>query len=237
QIHFTPNMGQFSEPVLFRADFPLGQAVALQDGMVVSALEPEAVAARVAKGFQMEELRILGIYDTDLTYHHKGHAWQLHFLGGSPDMTVSGRELHPDVSHYFQGNDPSKHATEVPNYAEVWYNDVYPGVDVRYYPAEDGSLEYDVICKPGSDPTQVHIEFRGIDRMEINARGELVLHTSIGDVSYPAPYVYQRIDGREVEVPSAYVLEGRNTLRFQLGKYDPRHTLVIDPIAMRWATW
>ncbi|HRD53872.1 MAG TPA: hypothetical protein PKY96_14615, partial [Flavobacteriales bacterium] len=38
-------------------------------------------------------------------------------------------------------------------------------------------------------------------------------------------------------MPSRYKVEGENTLRFELGSYDKRHPLVIDPIAMRWATW
>jgi len=119
----------------------------------------------------------------------------------------------------------------------VWYNNTYRGIDVRYYPAEDGLFEYDIICKPGSDPKQVAIQFEGIDQIRVNTKGELVLNTSLGELSYPAPVVYQRVNGKEHTVQAAYKVEGKNTLRFELGAYDKNESLVIDPIALRWATW
>ena len=149
-------------------------------------------------------------------------------------MKVETRTAHADVSNYFMGG---VDALDVRSFQEVWYTNTYPGIDVRYYPAEDGALEYDVICKPGSDPKQVAIEFEGIERITVGVKGELILHTSLGDMAYPAPVVYQRIKGRERPVKASYVLEGKNSLRFELGEYDRSESLVIDPIALRWATW
>ncbi len=236
EIFFTENKGQFGDGVLFRADFPLGQAVATAEGMVVTAFDPVEVEKRVAEGFRIEDDILRGLPHRELTWQRKGHAWQLHFLGASPTMQLEGQEAHADRSHYFLGDDPRSHATDVHSFQEVWYRDVYPNVDVRYYPAEDGSLEYDILCMPGSDPTQVAIEFRGIDRLWVNAGGELVMNTSLGEMSYPAPYVYQRVGGKELQVPAHFVTDG-NVLRFELGEYDRNAPLVIDPIAMRWATW
>ena len=51
QIHFTENKGQFGPGVLFRADFPFGQAVATPQGMVVTAFDPVEVEKRIADGF------------------------------------------------------------------------------------------------------------------------------------------------------------------------------------------
>ncbi|MCW5898185.1 MAG: hypothetical protein KIT10_02860 [Flavobacteriales bacterium] len=236
RINFTENKGQFSEPVLFRADFPLGQAIATREGMVVTAFDPVEVEKRVDEGFRIEDDILRGLPHRELEWRRKGHAWQLHFLGASPAMRIDGVEGHEELNHYFLGDDPSRHATHVRSFQEVWYRDVYPGVDVRYYPAEDGSLEYDIICKPGSDPSRIAIEFRGIEKMRVDDKGQLFLETSLGEMSYPAPYVYQRINGREDEVRSAFRVEG-NVLRFELDAHDRREPLVIDPIAMRWATW
>src|SRR5690606_25038628 len=44
EIHFVENKGQFSEPVLFRADLPMGQAVATREGMVITAFDPASIA-------------------------------------------------------------------------------------------------------------------------------------------------------------------------------------------------
>jgi len=63
-----------------------------------------------------------------------------------------GREELPGKSHYFIGNEPKKWRTDVPQYARVEYQDVYPGVSLTYY-GNQGQLEYDFVVSPGGDPT------------------------------------------------------------------------------------
>lgn len=40
--------------------------------------------------------------------------------------------------------------------------------------------------------------------------------TSLGEMSYPAPVVYQRIGGREKQVKAGYRVSGGNVLGFTL---------------------
>ncbi|MFZ1691748.1 MAG: SBBP repeat-containing protein, partial [Flavobacteriales bacterium] len=236
EIHFTENKGQFSPEVLFRADFPYGQAVATPQGMVVTTFDPIEVDKRIADGFAIEEEQRLGRPVRDLTWRRRGHAWQLRFIGAESGMKAEGRDAHSEVTNYFVG-DRAKHATDVRSFQEVWYRDVYPGIDARYYPAADGSLEYDLLVMPGADASRIAIAHDGIGKMHVNEKGELMIETILGEFAHPAPHVYQRINGRESVVTSRYKVEGDNILRFELGSYDKRHPLVIDPIAMRWATW
>jgi hypothetical protein len=49
----------------------------------------------------------------------------------SPKMT--GLDELPGKSNYFIGNDPAKWRTNVPNYAKVKLENVYPGNDLIYY--------------------------------------------------------------------------------------------------------
>ncbi|MBK8499305.1 MAG: hypothetical protein IPL52_10910 [Flavobacteriales bacterium] len=236
EIHFVENKGQFGPSVLYRADFPLGQAVATREGMLMSAYDPKAVEERQREGMAIEADMQRGLPFRELRWQKRGHGWLMHFRNALPTMRIESTDAHEETSNYFVG-DKEKHATGVHSYQEVWYRDVYKGTDVRYYPAADGSLEYDIVCKPGSDPTQIAIEFKGIERLRLNEQGELVMRTSLGEMSYPAPIVYQRINGRERKVQAAYRLSNGNVLGFVVGDYDHAQPLVIDPIAMRWATW
>ncbi|MBX2973991.1 MAG: SBBP repeat-containing protein, partial [Flavobacteriales bacterium] len=234
RIEFTENKGQFGKDVLYRADFPLGQAVATSKGMVVTTYDPVGLAEFRRQGILMEEQLKNSQPAITPVWNQKGHSWRLNFRGASPGMKVENRTAHTGVTNYFMGG---VEAMDVRSFQEVWYTNTYPGVDVRYYPAEDGTLEYDIICKPGSDPKQIAIEFEGIERIAVNTKGELVLHTSLGEMTYPAPVVYQRTNGKERSVKAAYVVDAKNILRFELGDYDKGQPLVIDPIALRWATW
>ncbi len=238
-IYFTQNNGQWPSHVLYKADFRYGQAVATKKGMMIGTFDPASVH-NLEK--QME--------DAEKTQHNgpakpimiterngvKGHGWLMEFLNASPLMTVESNEVHHDKYNYLIGNDPSKYAKDVNNYQEIWYKNVYDNIDVRYYPSEEGTLEYDIICKPGFDKNKIAIQYEGIDKMYTRTSGELVLNTSVGNVTFPRPIAYQLVNGKRSSVEVGYLVTG-NKVRYKLGKYDKALSLLIDPIALRWATW
>ncbi|MEZ4740440.1 MAG: hypothetical protein R2818_14040 [Flavobacteriales bacterium] len=149
-IEFTENKGQFTEGVLYKADFPMGQALATANGMLVKAYDPASISARAKEGMQLEVDHQAGRPVKGITTPLKGHGWLMRFENASRGVKVEARGQHEEVRNYFIG-DKDKHAENVRSFQEIWYTNMYDGIDVRYYPAADGSLEYDIICKPGSD--------------------------------------------------------------------------------------
>ena len=234
KIYFTQNQGQFSSGVLYKAEFHLGQAIATKDGMIISTYDPTSVAARESEGIQLEEDIRNGMPWRPMSSILKGHTWKMDFVNRSSAMTIDNKDHHADVYNYFTGNTA---ITNVNNYGEIWYNNVYNQVDVRYYPSETGTLEYDIICKPGFKKENISIRFEGIDQMAVQENGHLVMHTSAGDVDFPSPVVYQKINGVQKPVTARYVVSNNNLLKFELGEFDASLPLIIDPIALRWATW
>jgi hypothetical protein len=69
---------------------------------------------------------------------------RMSLVGANPLAKVSGFDELPGKSNYFIGNDPKKWRTNVPTYAKVKYEGVYPGVDLVYY-GNQGRLEYDFV--------------------------------------------------------------------------------------------
>ncbi len=63
----------------------------------------------------------------------------------------------------------------------------------------------------------------------LDRAGNLVLHTSGGDVVEHAPVVYQEVNGQRQAVAGRYVLQGNHQVAFQVGHYDHSKPLVIDP--------
>jgi gliding motility-associated-like protein len=58
--------------------------------------------------------------------------------------------------------------------------------------------------------------------------GNLIVKTSIGEVSELRPYCYQ-LDGKgKVDIDAKYVIDG-NTVRFKISNYSKSATLIIDP--------
>ncbi|HEV2177809.1 MAG TPA: hypothetical protein VGW33_11520 [Terriglobia bacterium] len=73
----------------------------------------------------------------------------MQLVGANPQAKVEGTDELPGKSNYFIGNDPKKWRTNVPTYAKVRYQGVYPGVDLVYY-GNQGQLEYDFVVAPGA---------------------------------------------------------------------------------------
>ena len=114
-------------------------------------------------------------------------------------------------------------------YAQVHYQGVYPGVDMVYY-GNQQQLEYDFIVAPKADPKAIALNFQGMDKLEVNTQGDLVLQTGGGSVHLHKPVVYQQVNGVRREIASRYVLKGKKQVGFQIAAYDTNQPLVIDPV-------
>jgi beta-propeller repeat-containing protein len=150
-------------------------------------------------------------------------------VGADPAPLVSGLEGLSGKVNYFIGNDPARWRTNVATYRKVHYREVYPGIDLVYY-GNQRQLEYDFIVAPGADPRNIVLDFRGADRLEIDAQGDLVLHFAGGALRQKKPVIYQEVDGIRREIAGGYFLQGANRVGFEVATYDASRPLVIDPV-------
>ncbi len=156
----------------------------------------------------------------------KGHAYDVTFLNaGTPE--ISAEKADESYSNYFIGTDPSKWKSNVRSYQLVNYKALYQGIDMQVY-SDAGVLKYDLIVQPGADPSQIQLQYTGVDKLEIK-KEQLIITTSVGTVTEQMPFAYQYIDNQRVSVKVSYVLSGLK-LRFKVsGKYDSNYPLIIDP--------
>ena len=131
------------------------------------------------------------------------------------------------------------------------YEGIYSGVDLIYY-GNQQQLEYDFVVAPGADPKAIRFAVSGA-KVRLDSSGDLVMHTSLGDVRHHKPVIYQEIDGVRHEIAGRFVKRSDHEVSFAVANYDRQHTLVIDPtfsfstyiggsgtdrlIAWRWTHW
>jgi hypothetical protein len=159
----------------------------------------------------------------------------MRFLQANAHPQISGQDPLPGIVNYFLGDNPTQWHTNIPTYAQVRYQNIYPGIDLLY-DGSRGSLEYDFLVAPGGDPSLIHLGFSGVQGLSLDARGDLVLHLPGGTLPEAAPQVYQVINGRRQPVDSRYSVQGATKIGFALGAYDASQPLVIDP-AVIFATY
>lgn len=153
---------------------------------------------------------------------------QMRFIGASESVKAVGLDELPGKSNYFAGRDPTRWQTGVPQFAQVEYQGIYPGVDVIYYGLH-GQLESDFRLAPGADPDNLVIEILGADRIALDAEGNVALQFPSGSMSLHKPTIFQKVANSERPVEGHYALEGENRVRLALGDYDRRLAVVIDP--------
>lgn len=154
---------------------------------------------------------------------------RLKLVGGNPAPLVLGEKELPGESSYFMGPDPAKWRTHVPNYAQVRYRDVYPGIDLVYY-GNQGKLEYDFVVAPGADPKRIRLKVAGAEKVALDAQGDLVLHSAGREIAFHKPLVYQQADGVRKGISGRYALRRSREISFEMAAYDVGKPLIIDPV-------
>jgi hypothetical protein len=152
----------------------------------------------------------------------------MHLVGANASAPGAAEDALPGKSNYFIGNDRTKWRTDVPNYGRVRYRGVYPGIDLVYY-GNQRLLEHDFVVAPGADPRRIRLAFDGIKRAAVEKSGDLVLQLADGEVRLQKPVIYQNTEAGRREVTGGFVLRN-NQVTIQVGSYDRRRALVIDPV-------
>jgi beta-propeller repeat-containing protein len=157
-------------------------------------------------------------------------------IGADPSARMAGLDEMRGKSNYFIGKDSTRWRPDVPTYARVRSDQVYPGIDLIYY-GNQHELEYDFVVAPGGDPRVIKLQFDGADKMETDGQGDLVLHVAGGQFRQRKPGVYQDVNGIKRIIPCRYVViqnpksKIQNQLvGFELGAYDTTKPLIIDPV-------
>lgn len=211
---FAENLGQWDDHIRFRAAIPGGHMYVEKNCFTYNLYDEASRAALHGTGAPNPELI-------------NAHAYRVTFMEADPDTRISTGEKSEYYENFFLGNDPDKWASNVHSYEVLQYDNLYDGVDMDLY-SKDGSLKYDLIVHPGSDPSDIALLYEGVE-LELMTWGNLHVRTSLGDVIERKPYAYQIINGREKEVKCEYVLDG-NVLRFEVKKYNDKYPLIIDPV-------
>jgi hypothetical protein len=231
-LFFEPNQGQTAAPVKFLAHGAGYGLFLTADEAVLDVQHSDAGTERSVGS------RLSG----RSSRRASSSVIRMRIDGANTSARVSGASPLPGRSNYFIGNDASKWRQNVPQFARVEYQGVYPGVDLVYY-GDQGQLEYDFRVAPGADPSQIALSFQGASaRIDSGDSGDLILSTGRGEVRFHAPRIYQRVGqriGQSIDQVGAPTIEklvkgsfrqlAANKVGFTIGDYDHSRELVIDP--------
>lgn len=163
-------------------------------------------------------------------WHMKGSSLQMTLQGASRSAAAKGVSPLPGQVNYLVGQNKSEYKTGIPTFSKIRYSEVYPGIDVVYY-GNQRDLEYDFVVRPGARPQDIRISFKGgASRLDVDAEGNLLIQTPVGELKQRRPVVYQEHAGQRREIRGSYQIVSDNQVAFSLDRYDTDVPLVIDPV-------
>lgn len=226
-LSFEVNQGQTDEQVKFLAR-SAGCVLFLTATEAVMALD-NAASHRQGKEIRAARNRIDDGESDERSRRPPRSIVRMKLEAANPAPRIEGLDPLASTTNYFSGSDPAHWRTNIPSYSRVRYAEVYSGIDMVYY-GDQRRLEYDFVIAPGANPELIQMSFAGIESFEITRLGDLILHTTRGDIRQRRPVAYQEINGSKVEVFASFVPSGVGQVGFQLAAYDPARPLIIDPV-------
>jgi gliding motility-associated-like protein len=220
KLFFEQNKGQFHPNALYRAELHQAKLFVEKDGLtwlLTNANDLQAIhTCKHTAGCNMRHIVL-----------HQ-HALRMKFLGSNGINTqVVGKDKMATYRNYFRGNDPTKWVSNAPLFAELQYQQLYNGIDLRLYSTET-ALKYDIIVHPQGNANQIEWQYEGAT-LHIDTEGNLHIANTVNELIEKAPFAYQIIAGKTVNVACNFVLSnGKVSLQFAQN-YDRRYDLIIDP--------
>ena len=223
-LAFVANKGQQTRPVRFYATSPRATVYFTPTEVVFHFAEQEIEPAPPVGLAGAEP----GPPRSDAAAGGRELVVRVGFADANPNVILEGQEELPGRVNIFRGRDPSQWLTAIPTYRKLIYRNLWDGIDLVYYGMPGCGMKYDLVLRPGADPSKIRLRYSGCDPLAVSAAGELVIGTPFGPIVEQRPEAYQEINGERVAVPASFVVVV-DAVAWRLVGYDSRYPVVIDP--------
>lgn len=215
---FVENKGQWDAQARFYSGLPGMDIWVTADGVVYNVYRERTV--QYHEPIQGLAIRIPQVP----TVVRDGQVIGMRFEGANTASTASGIGRKNGVYNYIRREYT---VTDVNRYDEAFVRDLYPGIDARIY-TDQGRSRYDLIVRPGADPSTIRSTFPGSDSVRVVSNTKLAIGTRFGDLTIDGLFVYQEIAGKRKQVSARFVKVG-DAIGYEVGNYDRTKPLIIDP--------
>ncbi|MCC6369727.1 MAG: T9SS type A sorting domain-containing protein [Bacteroidia bacterium] len=231
QISFTENKGQvcdqFHNP---RQDvFYSGT-----DGNLVFHLKSNGITYQLNRidSWKIEDYPGSDNKETAIKVADKSTIYRIdiNWLNTNPNAIISEGNTSGEFNNYYLEHCPNG-VLNVKNYESVTYQDIYKGISLKWY-QHDGHLKYDYLVSAGANYKQIQLEFKGSKNIRLNAKGDLIIKTPLGEIIEQAPLVRQN----GIVLNSNWELK-ENVVSFNIENLDPNLDFIIDPVVRSWGTY
>ena len=218
-VFFSENKGQWDSKILYRAALDGGALYLEKTAFTYSFYDKELLhKLHLASTSELHKITNTAI---------RSHAFRINFVNCLPITSTSHFKPSSDYENYFIGRNHTRWVSNVKRYTQVLYTNLYDKIDMEII-GLNNSVKYNFIVKANANSEQIKMHYDGLSCIEL-IKGKLIIKTILQEITEQEPYAYQWIDGKKINVPCKFILNG-TTVSFGLGNYNKNFELVIDPI-------
>ncbi|MFE0565521.1 SBBP repeat-containing protein, partial [Priestia megaterium] len=163
----------------------------------------------------------------------KGVRLDFRFIGAKSGITPEGKQHSTGKINCLKGRDSSTWQTNIPTFQEVVYTELWPGIDL-VFKNKKKNIKYEFIVQPDSKVEDIQFTYTGAEKLSIDEQGNLLIHTSLGEIVDERPVSYQEKDGCQIPISSSFRLHLDDNEGYVIGfkiedDYDSDYPIIIDP--------
>lgn len=214
-LAFVPNVGQSDPAVKFQAQSGASSIFLTNNGLTM----------------------VWPVAGTEGEEEGSAAALSMHFLDVNPDLDVVTSNTLPGTVNYLRGNDAAAWHTNVATYGAVTYEQLYPGVDLRYG-SQANQLTYTFEVAPGVDPEVIRWSYDDNVSVSVDeTTGDLHLAFNMADKAaglyyvVPAPKVWQMVANDRVLINTHYSIVSDGQVSLKVSRNLDSEKLFIEQTA------
>jgi gliding motility-associated-like protein len=219
QLNFIPNQGQWSHGAAFHVRMGYGGFFAETSAYTLNLLHAEDHAAAMDYFHHNKKF--------DTLFRVRRHAVRMQAIGSN---SVQPEGLYPGQTrfHYYLGNNPAHWAGNLPAYAALKWQNIYP--DCHLLMESEGAMTKTTwLLEPLADVGAIRMRWEGADSVFLDEAGRLHIQSSAGELLESRPVAWQ-MDGKDTQFISCRFGLNDGVLRFITEGHNPALPLWIDPI-------
>ena len=139
-------------------------------------------------------------------------------------------EAQQEQAYYYTYPVGKNGSLKVNVFKRIVYKNIYPGIDIEYsFVAGKAGIKYAIIAHPGADIAKVKLKYSGVSGLQLNANGDAIVQSNMGEITDHAPVSYY--GNISDTVSSKYIISSGNEESFSIKTKASTEDLTIDPFS------
>jgi gliding motility-associated-like protein len=166
------------------------------------------------------------------------HRIDIDFVNSNPNVELVTDKASTDYDNYYNVPNTPEGITNVHQYQQITYKNIYPNIDVVFSIPKDSlkTVEYNFVVHPKGKISDIQMKFNGAKTELVDNKIEMNVRFGKMQETLPASWTENGIGKKEITV--GYTKIKKNVYGFTSSSAVSGKTVIIDPVPTRlWGTY